>query len=83
MLTLYRLFRRLTGAGGTEAKAVKWDRTADRMAQHKRNATILYELAVKGNASQDLIDDIALEVGQYAQAERNARTVAAEIRAGR
>ena len=83
MLTLYRLFRRLTGAGSTEAKAAKWDRTADRMAKRKQEATMMYNLAVKASASNELISDIAIEIGQYAQAERNARTVAAEIRAGR
>lgn len=83
VLTLYRLFRRITGHGSAEAKAAKWDRTADRMGRQREDALMLFHLAVRRGASQDVIDDLATDVRQYMQAERNARIVAAEIRAGR
>lgn len=83
MLTLSRVFRRLTVAGRREASAAKWDRTADRMAKRKHEASQLCQFAIAWDASQELIDDLYMDVQQFEQAEHNARTVAAEIRAGR
>lgn len=82
MLTLFRLFSRLSRRGRREERARKWDAAADRMARRANVYGQVVESSARMGVSTLSTDHFRTRLEECRLAEDAARKMATKIRSG-